>query len=151
VVTKLVVFQLDNERYALPIEGVERIMDEVQVTPIPRTPKMFMGVFDLRGDKIPVVDLRKRFDLDERKESGTFVVASTPAGRCALRTDRVLGIWTLEEDDLEEPPSQWSNGEDPFLDRIAKTDQGLVVVLNNDYVVPNKVQNSVTKASKKAS
>ena len=58
---KFIVFLLANERYGIPIEAVERILPEQNPTPIPKSPEMFLGVFDLRGETIPAIDLRTRF------------------------------------------------------------------------------------------
>ena len=67
--TKYVVFQLDKERFGVPIDAVERILPSQEVTRLPRTPKMMLGVFDLRGSTIPAVDARLRFDMKEADAS----------------------------------------------------------------------------------
>jgi len=71
---KYIVFFVDNERYALPIESVERILPEMSVTSVPKTPKVLLGVFDLRGETLPALDLRRRFDLEEHEGLSNYIV-----------------------------------------------------------------------------
>lgn len=70
---KFVQFELNGEQYGLNIASVERIMAEVKATPMPRSPKILLGVFDLRGSTVPVVDLRRRFELAERSDEGSLL------------------------------------------------------------------------------
>jgi purine-binding chemotaxis protein CheW len=65
--TQLVVFALDEQRYALRLTAVERIVRAVEVTPLPKAPQIVLGVIDAQGRIIPVVDVRQRFRLTERE------------------------------------------------------------------------------------
>lgn len=147
---KYVQFELNGEQYGLNIASVERIMAEVKATPMPRSPKILLGVFDLRGSTVPVVDLRRRFDLAERADEGSFVVAHSSSGRFALRVDKVIGIVTIPEDKIEDQPEAWKNHDDPFIQAIAKTDSGLVAVLDPENVIPKNLAAKIAKLEKKA-
>ena len=97
--SKYVVFRLGSQRFGLPIESVERILPVQLVTPMPKCPEMFLGLFDLRGSTIPAVDARLRLGLEAGAEAEKFVVVLTPEGRCGLRVDEVVGIsnFTMEQ------------------------------------------------------
>ncbi len=81
--TQLVVFRLDEERYALALAVVERIVRAAEVTPLPKAPAIVLGVIDLEGRVLPVLNVRRRFRLPEREISPAdqFLIA-----RCEWRT-----------------------------------------------------------------
>jgi chemotaxis signal transduction protein len=59
----LVVFTLDEQRYALHLDAVKRIVRAVEVTPLPKAPQIVLGVVNVQGKVIPVMNLRSRFSL----------------------------------------------------------------------------------------
>jgi purine-binding chemotaxis protein CheW len=149
--SKYVVFKLDKEFYGIEIEKVERILPEQAVTRIPRTPKMMLGLFDLRGETIPAIDLRLRFELPERDDTSNFIVVLTEYGRCALRADCVDGIASVDDTSIEENPDIFDKSGDEFIAGIAKVHDNLVVILKPNEVVPLSLRGQVKKhAEKKA-
>ena len=60
---KIVLFTLDEQRYALALPSVDRVVRVVDVTPLPKAPAIVLGVVNIHGDIVPVYDLRKRFRL----------------------------------------------------------------------------------------
>ncbi len=140
--SKFVVFRLGNERYGLPIDQVERIVPAVQPTKLPRAPKALLGVFEIRGSTIPVMDARIRFNLPEASDCRNFVIVFTPQGRCALRVDDVVGIIELTEKDVDHHPSLSGSEEDPFVAGIGKQNDQLTVLLDPQHLVPNNLLSS---------
>jgi purine-binding chemotaxis protein CheW len=65
---QLVVFTLDEQRYAVPLFTVARIGRLVEITPVPHTPEIVLGVIDVQGWIMPIVNSRRRFRLPERKQ-----------------------------------------------------------------------------------
>lgn len=145
--TKYVVFKLAKERYGVPIDAVERILPKQSVTRMPRSPKMLMGVFELRGSTIPAMDARLRFGMDESDETRNFVVVLTPQGRCALNVDIVEGIVTLREDQVEPPTVLAGDGKDPFIHGVGKQDDRLLVLLDPQHVVPKELHKRIAAAA----
>ena len=92
--SQYVVFTLDDQRYTLPLTCVERVFPAAYITPLPQAPAIIMGVINVQGHIIPVVNLRKRFRLTERELelSDQFVVGKTPRRTVALVVDTVLGV-----------------------------------------------------------
>lgn len=145
--TKYVIFKLGSERYGLPIASVERILPTQAITKLPRTPKMMLGIFELRGSTIPVLDARMRFDLDGTFEAKNFVVVLTPNGRCALRVDEVDGIVTLVENEIEENPALFDGKNDDFLFAIGKQSDRLMILLDPEHIVPSALRAKVQAAA----
>src|SRR3712207_6774571 len=91
---RYVVFTLDEHGYALPLSFVERIVRAVEVTPLPKAPEIVLGVINVQGRVIPVVNIRKRFRLPEREIelSDQFIIARTAKRTIALVVDAVGGV-----------------------------------------------------------
>lgn len=144
---KYVIFKLGNERYGLPIASVERILPVQEVTRIPKTPKMLIGVFELRGSTIPTIDARMRFELPEAADARNFVVILTEEGRCALRVDIVDGILSFEENEIDENSSLVDDRNDDMLAGIGKQGEELTVLLDPLHLVPKSMRSKLAIAA----
>src|SRR6266852_4862003 len=91
---QLVAFTLGEQRYALPLTTVQRVVRMVEVTPLPKAPEIVLGVIDLQGDIIPIMSMRKRFGLPEPETSLTdqLIVADTATRSVALVVNSVIGV-----------------------------------------------------------
>jgi purine-binding chemotaxis protein CheW len=90
----LVVFLLAEQRYALPLRMVERVLPMVAVSPLPQAPPMTLGVINLHGTVIPVVDLRRRFGFPQHEYglAAHLLLARTTRRTLALPVDEVLDV-----------------------------------------------------------
>jgi len=136
---KYVIFSIENDKYAFSIDKVERILQQVPCTPIPKSPKLMMGVFELRGDTIPALSLRTRFGFEKATEEGNFIIVHSQYGRYAVQCDEVLGIVLSEEAGIE-PAPEFSQDGDDFIEGILKVKNNIHVVLNVDEVVPTNLR-----------
>lgn len=145
--SKYIVFELASEYYGLPIEHVERILPTQNPTRVPKAHEMFLGVFDLRGETVPAIDLRTRFDFEKREGESNFVVIHSSVGRCALRVDRVDGIVTFEDADIDRNAEMLKNKDDDFVAGVGKNGERLVVLVNCDNIVPSSIRESLAAAA----
>lgn len=129
---QIVVFVLDEPRYALPLSAVERVIRAVEITPLPKAPQIVLGAINAQGRVIPVVDVRKRFclpphktDLDDR-----FIIARTPKRFVALVVDAVTGIRTLADGEAVSAEEALPFTE--YIQGVAKTPDGLVLIYDID-------------------
>ena len=104
---QFLVFRLGEDEFGLPIEAVDevaRVPD--QITRLPKTPKFLEGVVNLRGDVLPVVDQRRRFDMPALEEQGArrLVVVRTERHRAGLIVDAVSEVLRCSADDIEPAP-----------------------------------------------
>ena len=90
----LLVFRLGEQRYALRLDAVERIVRAVEVTPLPGAPAMVLGAIDVQGWVLPVLSIRQRFGLPQREigPGDQFVLASTGGRSVALVIDEAQGL-----------------------------------------------------------
>lgn len=96
-VTQLLVFLLDGQRYALPLDAVERTIRAAAITPLPQAPAIVLGVLDLRGTILPVLNVRRRFRLPERdiRPSDQFLIARAGERSVALVIDAAAEVLEL--------------------------------------------------------
>lgn len=90
----LVIFTLGDQRYALPLPSADRVVRMVAITPLPNAPDIILGVVNIQGRVIPVINMRRRFCLPEREISLTdqLIVAHTERRHVALVADTVLDV-----------------------------------------------------------
>lgn len=97
--------RIDDTRYAVPARDVEEVVRAAAVTPVPGAPAVILGLLDLRGAPVPVLDARRRFGHPTRAldPSERFVVARAGARRVALRVDAVDALQPVDPADVEDP------------------------------------------------
>lgn len=148
--TKYVIFKLEGERYGIPIDRVEQILDNQTPTRIPRTNKMVLGVFELRGETLAAVDLRTRLDFAPHEGSANYIIVSGSFGRTALRVDAVDGIEDFNDDEIDESPALLKDKDDEFFSSIGRKNDCLTVLLNTEHLLPPEIAKTARKAHKVA-
>lgn len=126
--TQLVVFRLDDQRYAMSLVAVERIVRAVEVTALPEAPAIVLGVIDLAGHVLPVLNIRRRFRLPEREISPAdqFLIARTARRGVALVVDEAQEV--IERPDTEIiGPAQIVPGLEQ-IQGVVKLHDGLVLI-----------------------
>jgi purine-binding chemotaxis protein CheW len=103
----VLVFRLGEDEFGIPIDAVVEVAQvPAQITRVPKTPKFLEGVVNLRGEVLPVVDQRRRFDLPklERTETRRLVVIKTERHRAGLIVDSVSDVLRTDRESLAPPP-----------------------------------------------
>lgn len=134
-------FILADEEYALDILRVQEIRGWMPVTRIPGTPGYMKGVLNLRGEIIPIIDLRERFGF-ERKDYGKTTVVVVVWIKTAERqrsmglvVDAVADTYNISNDDIA-PAPMMGDGLDPkFIEALATVDEKMVILLDIDYLL----------------
>jgi purine-binding chemotaxis protein CheW len=125
---KLVVFTLGEQRYGLPLSSVERATRIVEITPLPDAPAIVLGVINVHGRMVAVVNLRHRFRLPERELalSDQIVVARTKLRPVAVVADAVIGVLAYTEQQVV-AAADILPGID-YLEGVVKLDDGLILI-----------------------
>lgn len=99
---QLVVFRLDMQRYALVLSSVDRIVRAVAVTALPKAPDIVLGVIDVAGRVLPVLNLRRRFGLPEREIdlASQFLIARTSRREVVLVVDEAQEVTARLDADI---------------------------------------------------
>ena len=138
---KYLTFALGAEEYGLEILKVREIIGYMEVTAVPRTPVYVKGVINLRGQVIPVVDLRAKFAMAEAEvteQTCIIVVEITQAGKAfntGIVVDRVSEVLDITTDQIEDPPQLGSTVEANFILGMAKVGEKVKILLDIDKVL----------------
>jgi len=129
---RVAVFTLGDQRYALPLSAVERVVRVVEVTPLPQAPDIVLGVVNVQGRIIPVVNPRRRFRLPERDIalSDQLVIAHTTRRPVALVVDAVTGV--LEYSGREAVGARDIVPGMEYVEGVVKMADGLVLIHDLD-------------------
>jgi purine-binding chemotaxis protein CheW len=133
---QLVAFQVDGHDYALPLEQVHEVLRMVALIPVPEAPPWVAGVANVRGDVIPVIDLRPRLGLEptDPDPGNVIVVASSAQRTLGVLADRVLGVTRLPVTPIGlVDPSASAHG---FAGGISRSGPNLVLVVDLDKLAP---------------
>jgi purine-binding chemotaxis protein CheW len=151
---QLVLFTLDERRYALDLTSVERIVRVVDVTPLPKAPPIVLGIINVNGDVVPVYDLRRRFRLPEREINLTdqLMIARRSRQKVALLVDSVSGVVEISEAEIASAKQILPEIE--YVHGVVKLQDGLVLIHDLDqFLSPEEERtlegalNSVSGAS----
>src|SRR3972149_369697 len=101
----MAVFVVGDQRYAVPVSAVERVLPMVAVSPLPKSPAIALGVINLHGHVIPALDIRRRFGLPSCDYGLTahLLVARTIRRTVALPVDEVLGVTERATESVTQP------------------------------------------------
>ncbi len=148
---KYLTFALGQEQYGIGILKVREIIGYVPITPMPRTPAYIKGVINLRGQVIPVLDLRLRFEMPaaEVTDQTCIIVVEVSLNNrmhhAGLIVDRVQEVLYVEGKDIEQTPQLGAVVRADFILGIGKADNGIKVLLDIDRVVQSDAMTELTK------
>jgi purine-binding chemotaxis protein CheW len=135
---QFVIFMLADERYAVGIDTVQEILKPQRITEIPHTPEFLIGVVNLRGKIVPVVDLRRKLGLPVRAivRSTRIIVSHYQGKPVGMLTDAVLAVRSVADTRIEPPAPLITGSVDvEAIKGIARLDDGVVGILNIDKVL----------------
>ncbi len=134
---KFLTFFLGEEEYALEIMKVQEIIGLMQITPVPKTPDSVLGIINLRGKIIPVLDLRRQFDLPavDHDELTCIVVMQVSDVLVGILVDRVNEVSDLDESHLQEIPEINCGPLSDFMLGVGKIDDRVLMLLAIERVI----------------
>ena len=129
---RLVVFALDGQRYALHLAVVERIVRVVEMTPLPNAPDIVLGVVNIQGSIIPVVNVRRRFRLRDLEDDPAqrLILARTSRRSVALVVDSAEGVIEPHRDDVTGAEKILPGLE--YVEGVVKLQDGLLLIHDLD-------------------
>ena len=138
-------FRLAGEEYAIEILRVQEIKGWERATRIPHTPHYVLGVVNLRGAIVPLIDMRRRFALEAAVLGATTVivvvrVGAAPAERTVgLVVDAVCEVHRIAAADVQAPPEVGAGAEAGFIRGVAAVDGSMLILLDLDRLVTASV------------
>lgn len=142
----LVTFNLLGEEFGMPILDVREIIRMVDITPVPHAPAFVEGVINLRGQILPVIDLRKRFNLNstELEEDTRIIVVEINNSLLGLIVDGVKEVLRIPSDSVSPPPQIVANGIGAeYIKGIAHFDEKMIILIDLKRVFSEDEMNSL--------
>ena len=130
--TNLVTFRLGNGEYAIDIMQAKEIIKMEKITLIPNAPEFVEGVINLRGNIIPIIDLKKRFNLEETegdKNTGIIIVKIEDVDMRII-IDAISKVVSISNSDIQPPPPVLSGIGQKYIKGVGKLEDKLLVVLD---------------------
>jgi len=134
-------FVLDEEEYGVPILSVRGIQGWEKTTPIPNSPNYVMGIINLRGEVVPIVDLRRRFGLEpvEYSTNTVVIVVRVEQGNSektvGLVVDAVADVHDIKAEDMRDSPDFGSAIKQEFVRSLGLIEEKMVIILDIDRMV----------------
>ncbi|TDO96345.1 chemotaxis protein CheW [Marinomonas balearica] len=134
---ELLTFVLGDETYALDIMAVKEIRGYEDSTKIANTPDYIKGVINLRGDIVPIVDLRIKFSIGEPVYNEWTIVIMLNVGSriVGIVVDAVSDVVTLNEENIKPPPEFGTAFDSRYLRGLATVDDHMIIIVNIDELI----------------
>ena len=147
--TQLVAFTLDDRKFALPLPQVERIVHVVEITPLPKAPDVVIGVVNVQGRIIPVVDIRKRFRLPRREMNlnDKIILSQTSKRSVGIMVDSVVNVIEYPKQEVIIPEKILSGI--GYVEGVVKLEDGLTLIHNIDSFLSLEEEKTLDDAMKK--
>ncbi|MDR0722376.1 MAG: chemotaxis protein CheW [Treponema sp.] len=144
---QLVTFQLGEELYGINIMDVKEIVRVQDIRAIPNAPMYVEGIFNLRSEIIPIINLHKRFHLkkmaaseDDELLSG-FIILDIDGMKLGVIIDKVSRVVTIEKDEVQPPPQMVSGIGAEYIQGVVRQDHGYLIILGiRDLFNPKELQ-----------
>jgi len=134
---QLVSFKIGSEEFGVDILKVREIIRMVAITKVPQAPSFVDGVINLRGKVIPIVDLRKRFNLEAKEydKNTRIVVVDIVGNIMGMVVDSVSEVLRLPSNTIEPPPEIVTGINSEYINGVAKLDNRLLIFLDLSKVI----------------
>jgi len=150
-----VIFNVGGEDYGVQIEEIREINRLTSVAKVPRAPEYLEGLMNLRGEIVPVVDLRKKFGLltvEKNKQMERVVVTESDGKKIAFIVDSVVGVRRIPVSAISDLPDTLTESESArFISKIARIGEQVVLLLQMSKVLSEREKQTVTNVAEKAS
>lgn len=134
---KVIVFQLADKEYAIPVSHVKGIEKLMHITRVPKTERYVKGVINLRGVVTPVIDLRERFQLpiSENEETTRIIIIALETMEVGFVVDSANDVLDIDSTSIEQQPKVVGSLEEEFIAGVAKLENRLLILLHLDKVL----------------
>ena len=131
-VTQWVTFRLEDERYGVNVMQVQEVLRMTEIAPVPGAPDYVLGIINLRGNVVTVMDTRKRFALPQHEpdDSTRIVIIEAEDQVVGILVDSVAEVVYLNQTDIESPPNVGNEESSRYIQGVANRDDGLLILVD---------------------
>ncbi|MCH7870687.1 MAG: purine-binding chemotaxis protein CheW [Planctomycetes bacterium] len=148
---KYLTFKLSDEEYGVEILKVREINGIMKITAVPRVPEFVKGVINLRGNVIPVIDLRLKFGLEEIEHTEQTCIIVVNIGReIGIIVDTVSEVLDIASEDIDPPPQMGGMTDTSFILGMGKVADAVKILLNIERVLDASEVTEIALATENA-
>lgn len=145
-------FSLGEEEYAVPLLRVREVIAMPEVTPIPQTPSYFLGIMNLRGQVITILDLRTKLGIKPLNGPEVSVIICDLGSLCVgVVVDSINSVISPKKEEIAEKPDLRANKSVEYITGVYRKEKGLVLLLDVAKVLSFEDHQSIAGAARKAS
>ena len=135
-IIQLVAFVVGSEEFAVPILSIQEIIKPLEYTRVPGVPNYVLGVFNMRGWVVPLINLRLKFGLPYEKptEDTRYIVIKNQEERAGFIIDRLTEAVRIKESDIDPTPETFSQGKN-LIYGVGKRDDRLITILRPEELL----------------
>ncbi len=129
-------FTLDSEIYSIEISQVREVLDLTKITKVPRMPEFMRGVINLRGGVVPVIDLRRKFEvgvMNDTVDTCIIILEISLDDKMSIIgaiADSVKEVITIEPEEIEQAPKIGTRLDTLFISGMSKKDDDFIIILD---------------------
>ncbi|MDN4494265.1 chemotaxis protein CheW [Ureibacillus aquaedulcis] len=134
---KVIVFQLADKEYAIPVSNVQGIEKLMHITRVPKTKSFVKGVINLRGVVTPLIDLRERFGIpiSNNEDTTRIIIITLEEMEVGFIVDSANDVLDIPVSAIEAQPEVVGSNEEEFISGVAKLENRLLILLHLDKVL----------------
>ncbi len=138
--SQIIVFDIGSEKFGVKITEVYEIIRMKEITELPIESPYIAGVINLRGDIISVIDLRKRFGIEEvvETEDTRIIVVDFQGQNVGLIVDAVSEVFHIDHNEIDTPPRSMVGIKNDYIKGIIKLDESIVILLELNNLLKSK-------------
>lgn len=144
---QFVVFKLGQEKYGVDILNVGTISEYLEITKVPDAPIYVEGMINLRGDIIPVINLKKRFNMEdtERSDETRIIIYSIDGVDIGFLVDEASQVLRVNSEDIEPTPAILRGGEREYISGVGKYEGQIIILLDFAKILNERERAEVAK------
>ncbi len=131
-ILELLSFYIENELFGIPLKEVLEVLKTVEPVPVPFSSSAIRGIINVRGEIIPVLDLKRIIGLSGANVENRIIILDSQKGKVGILVDNVYGVIRLDEEKLEPNPMMGEHGK--FVRNVAYIDGTLISILDFERI-----------------
>lgn len=144
---QFVIFKLGQEKYGVDILKVGTISENLEITRVPDEPSYIEGIINLRGDIIPVVNLKKKFNipLSDFNDETRIIIYSIDGTDIGFIVDEASQVLKIDDEDIEPTPLILKGRDKDYISGIGKYEGEIIILLDFAKILTESEREEVTK------
>jgi purine-binding chemotaxis protein CheW len=145
-VIQLVTFRLQDETYGINVMQVQEVLRVSEIAPVPGAPRYVLGIINLRGNVVTVIDTRMRFALEPATidDASRIVIIECEKQVIGILVDGVAEVVELRQSEIDAAPSVGNDDTARYIQGVATRDDDLLIVVDLNKLLTDKEWSDVT-------